>query len=219
MIGDEADDLRAHVEAVDAVDVESIQQRERRLDARLLMVDRSDPPVDHGCRRRLAEVMADGAEHHRRQPRPIEVAVQLARLVDHHQRVDPHVPFGMPLRLLLAADERTRALAADGRSTPRSSASVNPIVTDAPPAAAASRLRPRSARPAGRRAGFAGTAPRCRPRARTRSARRTARPAARAGCRHRTCARRPREGGGVRDRRVRRTDPRTRRSADPTRWR
>ena len=29
-----------------------------------------------------------------------------ARLVDDHQRVDPHVAFGVPLRLLLAADER-----------------------------------------------------------------------------------------------------------------
>ena len=57
-------------------------------------------------RGRLSEVVTDGAEHHRDQPRPIEIAVHLARPVDHHQRVRPDVAFRMPLRFLLAADER-----------------------------------------------------------------------------------------------------------------
>ncbi len=52
------------------------------------------------------EVVADGAEHHGDQPRPIEIAVRAPRLVDHHQRVDPDVAFRVPFRLLLAADQR-----------------------------------------------------------------------------------------------------------------
>ena len=121
--------------------------------------ERSDPAVDDRRRRRLAEVVAHRAEHHRGQPRPIEVAVRVARLVDHHQRVHPDVALGMPLRLLRAADERLHLrqqllddaeLAAPARS--RSTAARR--------RAAASRSRPRCARPADRRAGCRGRAPR-----------------------------------------------------------
>ncbi len=51
--------------------------------------------------------MTHGAEHHGDELRTIEVVVGRARFVDDHQRVRPHVAFGMPLRLLLAADQRT----------------------------------------------------------------------------------------------------------------
>ena len=50
----------------------------------------------------------------------IEIAIQLARAVDHHQRVNPDVAFGMPFRLLLAADERHASRAARCSTTPRS---------------------------------------------------------------------------------------------------
>ena len=78
-------------------------------------------------RRRLAEVVADGAEHHRDQPRAIEIAVQLARLVDDHQRVRPDVA----LRDATPAPARSRRAAAAPEGlrsmTPRSSASAKPI--------------------------------------------------------------------------------------------
>ena len=45
----------------------------------------------------------------------VEVVDARARLVDHHQRVHPDVPFGMPLRLLRAADERLQFREAAGR--------------------------------------------------------------------------------------------------------
>ena len=77
MLRDEADDLRPHVEAIDGMDVQAIEQRQRRLDARLLVIERADASVDERRRRRLAEVVTDGAEHHRDQPRAIEIAVQL----------------------------------------------------------------------------------------------------------------------------------------------
>ena len=56
--------LRAHVVAVDRVDVQPIEHGRRRRDARLLVIERSDAAVDERRRRRLAEVVADGAEHH-----------------------------------------------------------------------------------------------------------------------------------------------------------
>ena len=84
----------------------SIEETDRRRDTGLFVVERSDPSVDEGRRGRLPEVVADGAQHHRQQARPLEVVIQLARTVDHHQRMDPHVAFGMPFGLLLAADER-----------------------------------------------------------------------------------------------------------------
>jgi hypothetical protein len=48
----------------------------------------------------------DGAKQHGDEARTIEVVVQLARLVDHHERVRPDIPFRMPFRFLLAANER-----------------------------------------------------------------------------------------------------------------
>ena len=54
-----------HVVAVDRMDVEPIEKRGGRRDALLLVIDRPDPSVDERRRRRLAEVVADGAEHDR----------------------------------------------------------------------------------------------------------------------------------------------------------
>ena len=58
---------RAHVVAVDGLDVQPIEQRVRRRHPGLLVIDRSDPPVDERGRRRLAEVVADAR---RASPRP-----------------------------------------------------------------------------------------------------------------------------------------------------
>ncbi len=103
---DEPGNLPAHVEAVDGVDVQTIEQRHRWLHAGLLVIEGPDAAIDHRGRRRLPEVVADGAEHDGDEARAIEIAVQRPRRVDHHQRVRPDVAFGMPLGLLLAPDER-----------------------------------------------------------------------------------------------------------------
>src|SRR5262245_22418220 len=50
--------------------------------------------------------MRDGSEHDGGRPSTIETLETFARFIDDHQRVNPDVAFGMPLRLLLAADER-----------------------------------------------------------------------------------------------------------------
>jgi len=70
------------------------------------VIERPDPAVDERRRWRLAEVVADSCEHHGDEPRAIEVGVQLARLVDHHQGMRPDVAFGVPVWLLVAAHER-----------------------------------------------------------------------------------------------------------------
>ncbi len=54
----------------------------------------------------LPDVVHDRPEHDRDLLRPLEAVDARARLVDHHQRVHPHVALRMPLRLLRAADER-----------------------------------------------------------------------------------------------------------------
>ena len=108
VIGNEPDDLSAHVEAVDTLHIQPIEKRQRRLDAGLLMINRSNPPVDKRRRRRLAKVVTHSAQHHGHEPRSIQIGIQLASFVDHHERVDPHVTFRMPFRLLFAPDERTQ---------------------------------------------------------------------------------------------------------------
>ena len=76
-------------------------------DAGFLVADRSDAAVEKRRRGRLAEVVAHRAEHddHLLGVRP-RASMRCARLVDDHERVDPDVPFGVPLGLLLAADQR-----------------------------------------------------------------------------------------------------------------
>ena len=113
-----------------------------------------------------------------------------ARLVDDQQRVDPDVAFGMPLRLLRAADERLQL-----RKQPLDDAELErEREADRRPrrAAAASRSRPRCARPADRRAECSRHSAACRVVERELEARGEldAR-AARAGCRRRTSRDRP----------------------------
>ena len=99
---------RADVVAVERVDVQPIEKRGCGRDALLLVIDRADPAVDERRRRRLAEVVADRAEHDREPLRTRQVVDARARLVDDLQRVHPDVAFGMPLGLLRAADERVQ---------------------------------------------------------------------------------------------------------------
>ena len=143
------------------------------------------PSIERG-RRRLAEVVADRAEHHGDRAAADRGRRSLARLVDHHQRVRPHVAFGMPLRLLLAADERPHLgqhavdrrrgrARARSRSTAASawssSFSISPQIRSAGRSSSGMRAAQRRGVVVERR---------------TRSARRTASRAARAGCRRRT---------------------------------
>src|SRR4029453_3840081 len=126
MVRDEADDLRSNVEAIDGVDVQPVEYRYGWLNAGLLVIERSDAPVHDSGGRRLAEIVAKSAEHQGRQARAIEIAVQFARFVHHHERVRPDVTFRVPLRFLFAPDRREQfrhALPVD----PRIRASRSPI--------------------------------------------------------------------------------------------
>ena len=106
VFGNQAEHLPAHVESIQRVDVESIEDPCRRLNAHRLVVRRLDAAVDQCRRGRFAEIVADGAEHDRGQARPIEIAIQLARLVNHQQRVNPDVAFRMPFGILRTVVER-----------------------------------------------------------------------------------------------------------------
>jgi len=89
--------LSLHVVPVDGMDVQPIEQREGRFHAGLLVVVRSDASVDERGGGRLAEVVADGAEHHRHLLAARQIVDHPARLVDDQQRVDPDVALGMPV--------------------------------------------------------------------------------------------------------------------------
>ena len=195
----DAEHLPADVVAVERVDVEAIEKRAGRRDALLLVIERSDAAVDELRRRRLAEIVADRAEHHRELLRPRQIVDARARPIDHLQVVHPDVAFGMPLRLLRTAGERLQL----GKQLRDHAEIHREREADRRPSArtAASRTRPRRARPADRRAGSRGTA-----RARRRLEREAeargelhAR-AARAGCRRRRSADRRRAAGAARDR-------------------
>ena len=170
--------------------------------------ERSQAAVDERGGGGLAQVVAQRAQHHGRQPRPIEVAVGGCA-----PRPSPSAC--APTRRLPDATRAPagsrRAAAAPAAAGPRrrGPAPARTRSTAGPPAGAAFRVRPRCARPADRRAGSRGTAPPCRRPARTRSARRTARRAARAGCRRRTSPDPRRAAPAATGPRGRRTDPRT----------
>ena len=65
VVGHQSNHLLAHVEAVDGVNVQAIEQAQRRRDAGLFVIERANPSIDEGGCWRLAEVVADGREHHR----------------------------------------------------------------------------------------------------------------------------------------------------------
>ena len=108
MIGDHAQHFTADVVPKQRMHVQTIQQRRRRPHAGLLMLQRSNPPVDECCRCRFAKIVADRAEHERDLLRIGQIVDLLARLVDDQERVNPHVAFRMPRGLLRAADQRVQ---------------------------------------------------------------------------------------------------------------
>ena len=106
VVRDQAEHLAPHVVAVDGADVQPVEERGGGGHAHLLVVQRPDAAVQVRRGRRLAEVVADGAEHHRELPRARQIADPPPRLIDHEQGMDPDVAFRMPLRLLRAVDQR-----------------------------------------------------------------------------------------------------------------
>ena len=102
---DKAEHLSAYVLAINGVDVQAVEKRGGGRDSFLLVIHRADAAVEEGRCRRLAEIVGDRAKHHDDSIRAIQVVDALPRLVDHHQRVHPHVAFRMPFRFLLAADQ------------------------------------------------------------------------------------------------------------------
>ena len=106
MVRDEPDDLRPHVEAVDGVHVESVEQAQRGRHAGLFVIERPDATVDERGRRWFAQVVAHGAKHHgdeRGRSRSAFIARALSITIS---VCDPDVPFRVPFRLLHAAHER-----------------------------------------------------------------------------------------------------------------
>ncbi len=105
MVRHETHHLRPHVESIDGEDLEPVEEGERRRDTGFLVVHRAEPAVDDGGGGGLAEIVTDRPQHQGDLRRSGEIVDEPARLVDHQQRMHPHVPFGMPLRLLWAADK------------------------------------------------------------------------------------------------------------------
>ncbi len=103
---DESEHLAPHIFAVDRMNVEPVEERRRRFDPFFLVIHRADPAVEECRRRGLAEIMRHCAEHDDELVGAVEVVDARARLVDHLERVHPHVSFRMPFGLLHAAHER-----------------------------------------------------------------------------------------------------------------
>ncbi len=106
MLRGEAEHGATHVVAVEGVDVEAVEERRGRCHAAFFVSRRPDASVFEDRERRFAEIVAQRAEHHGHRAPAIEVVDPLAGLIDHEQRMHPHIAFGVPLRFLLAADER-----------------------------------------------------------------------------------------------------------------
>ena len=219
MVRDDASHLPRDIVTADRLDVQAVEQRGGWRDAGLLVIDGSNAAIEKRGRRRLAEVVAHGAEHDGQLPRAVEVVDPRARLVDDEQRVHPDVSLRVPLRLLRAADERLQ-LRKEPIDRRRDPARARSRPTAGSRGAAASRFRPRCARLGDRRAGCGGRSLSSPDPSAGRIARRTGFLGARGGCRRRRSADRRRAAGGARaDRAGRRTGRDTRRSADPRRSR
>src|SRR5256714_6152202 len=106
VIAHEGDDLRAHVVAVEREELQAFEERNGRLNARLLVTARAYAPLDELGRRRLAEVVAQSGQHHRQLPRVVEVFNEFARAVADEKGVLKNFSLRMPLFFLRHALER-----------------------------------------------------------------------------------------------------------------
>ena len=177
--------------------VPAVEEGGRRRQARLLVAARADAAVLEPCRPRLAEVVAEGAEHHRELAGPVvaEVAEERRRLVHDLQRVSPHVPLGVPARVLrrrlegqeLGRDDRQHPPGLQEVEAERRPSRLQQQLLDLAEDALGGQL--------GERHGGAEGGGRLVDR-RARSARRTGRRAGRAAGPRRRCARPPRAGPG-----------------------
>ena len=178
------------------MDVEAIEKRQRRRDALFLVIHRSDAAVDKRRRRRLAEIVADGAEHHGDLLRPRSSPSMRVRAWSMTCSVCTHTsPSGchsgsctQPTSACSSGNSFDDDAELQSRARTRSTAAAQ---------RAASRTRPRCARPADRRAVSRGRSRASPRRARIRTARRTEPRAARAGCRPRTSRDRRRGARGA----------------------
>ena len=158
--------------------VSRASKRQRRRFARGLVAERADVPVGLvRCRRGFAEVVAQHREADD-QILPGVAGAARGKGVEAVQGVNPHVAFGMPLRVLRAADERGEfrekfdpAAGAQKFQPERGFSSLSPKVSAIPRTRARWKCRPWSA---------SRTARRSPARRRVRSARRVASRAARA---------------------------------------
>src|SRR5207237_1127136 len=107
VVAHERHGLRAHVVAFEREELQAVEERESRRDARLLVPARAYAPFDELRRRRLAEVVAQRRQHQRHLPRVVEVINQLARAVAGEPGMDIYRAFGMPFRVLRHALERS----------------------------------------------------------------------------------------------------------------
>ena len=104
-VRDDALDLRRDIVPTNRLHVEAREKTLGGRDARLFVIDRADAPVEKCRCRRLAEIVADRAEHDRDLLRPLEIAT-LTRLIDDQERVHPDVALGMPFGFLRTTNER-----------------------------------------------------------------------------------------------------------------
>ena len=106
VMGDEPDNLGADVIAVHRVDVEPVEDHSSWLDTSFLVVVGADAAVDVCARRRFSQVVTHRSQHQRDLLRIRKTTGPSGGLVYHQEVVDPHVSLGVPLRLLLAPDQR-----------------------------------------------------------------------------------------------------------------
>ncbi len=85
------------------------------------MPARADPALLEARGRDLAEVVAERGQHDRELARAVfrQIGAERRRLVDDLQRVDPHVAFGVPARVLGSRLQRQQLGREDGQHPPR----------------------------------------------------------------------------------------------------
>src|SRR5689334_16217827 len=105
MFAHERNHLTTHVVIIERVDVDASQKTLSRRHARVLVSTRTPASLEELSRRRLPKIMGQGSEHHRHLTRISQFVDQLARTIDRQLRVNKHVAFWMPFRILRHSDQ------------------------------------------------------------------------------------------------------------------
>src|SRR2546430_1260277 len=106
MLADQRNHLRAHIVAIECVQVQPIEKTFRWSNTRFFMTARAPAAFEKFRCWRLTEIVAQGSEHYGDLLSVRKVVDQLACAIDDEASVNKNIAFWMPLRILRYLNQR-----------------------------------------------------------------------------------------------------------------